>query len=228
MSNFGTFTPSTTSTLPLNYIPQFFEAEQDANGMSALVIEADDIGTIVNLDTVGINSFGQTLILIDAVDSSPTAIKLRLTNGKIPLRGNSCRFKATCGTTGVRAYQESMAPQDKNPVIFRKLMSQALANSETVFDNFTALGLANLSPTDLITIGYRNGHVEQNLAVEQLGFMYGFNGFGTTDELDLATPGVTYPSVIGNYEGDIEFVSLICGAATNIYVERMVTLSALK
>lgn len=226
MSKVGIFGTSVTTELQLNFIPEFIQFNNLSSSFSKLVVEADDLGTLVNLDANGILTFGLGETAQDDLISSSGSGQLRLTNGKIPLQGNNCRFNGTNGPlNNIDVFQSSDQPMAENPVIFKKSMVTALANSELRLNNFWQLGLYNIDPVnDIVTIEFSNGHTEAKYSTAQLGFLYGRSGAGITEPIDLASPETnTLPSLLTNFEGEIESVSIIPTADRTIYLDRIVS-----
>jgi hypothetical protein len=222
MSKIGTLTGGATTTISLNFIPEIIELE-DGAVISSLVVETTDYGVILNLDANGVTSMGK----LEQFGAVSATLKFPLATGQLPLNGQSCRITATLAAGADREiYQRSTRGiTAKDGAIIRTSISQALQNSEIIFDKFSYLGLFNVGTSDILNLVYENNHVETSLDIRQVQAML-VEQMGGVTAPDLNT--VLSPSVLDNTNGTFRKVTLIpSGGNRNIYVRRLQNIQAI-
>jgi hypothetical protein len=167
----GTLTTgaATVDTFKLNYVPQYlyYIAATQLTGIKVTV--AGD-GVVLDLDANGLGAvdgigrYGQVansyLIPLATALIPNKVVEIQTTN-------SAAQTPALYGFS----LQNSMRAEGVPISYVRSVKQIALAGSAATFENFAQLGFSSPTTSDIINIGYVDGHVEQFESTELLGII---------------------------------------------------------
>jgi hypothetical protein len=160
MAKLGDFAASTTTTIQVNYLPQFIFIPDVTSNPTKLQVDVLGAGTIVNLDEAGI----QVMNFLNAKGSVTNGILIQVSNGLIPNKTVDITItNAVAGTISAYGFNpdgrgNAYAMYEKNTV---------LAGSGFTFDKFGVVGFDSPTATDIFNVVYADG-TEDSLSVEEL------------------------------------------------------------
>lgn len=210
------------TTIPLNFIPSLIEIS-DGAAINRLVVQTDDYGIHLNLDTNGVNAMG----ILENFGAVGLVRRFRLADGNLPLEGKSCQITATLASGANRNLfvRSEKDVTKENAILTKTNIINALADSEVVVQKFSYLSLVNCGANDLITLVYRNGRVESKLHPYQVQAMLA-ETMGGFDSPTLAS--VQNPSVIDNTNQIFDSVRIQPASTINLYVQRLQSVAELR
>lgn len=198
----GTLAASTTTTINLNYLPAYLYFVAATTPTTFQVNVAGD-GVIANLDDDGVDMIG-TLNRQNRVSNS---FLIPLADGLI--KGKNVDITITNAVAGtVSVYGFSVSP---GATYIQHLSQTVYANSGASFDNLAAYMAPNAGTTDLYTVTYRNGTVQQFNRIEMLPIL------GASQAVVLSN---SY--VFNNYDQTIRMIQVTPAANQTVYVTRFI------
>lgn len=149
----------TATTIDLTYMPQvLYWANATTPQALRVIVEGD--GTILDLDTAGLNA----LKCVSQPGRAANGFYISLANGFVPSKNTQIIF-----TNGVAAAIDLYGYSLMKPATkyVQSVQQNVLANSGIVVSNFMVLALPNaVTATDIINVEYVNGHVQRYDAVD--------------------------------------------------------------
>lgn len=164
----GTLTTgaATVDTFKLTYVPQYlyYIAATQLTGIKVTV--AGD-GVVLDLDAAGLNAVSGIGRLGAVSNSYLIPLSTALISGKV------CEIQTTNSAAQTPAlYGFSLQNSMRNegvPIVYVKSVKQtALAGSSVTFDKFVQVGFSSPTTSDIFTVGYVDGHIEQFESTELL------------------------------------------------------------
>jgi hypothetical protein len=148
------------TTIKLNYLPQYLYYIA-ATQLTGLVVTVAGDGVIVNLDAVGLAAISG----IRRYGAVANSYMIPLADGFVPNKVVEMVFTNSAAQTP-DIFGFSLVKGDGYAVSF---METVLASSGKIFENFAHLAVLSMAATDLLTINYEDGHVQDFNSVELLG-----------------------------------------------------------
>lgn len=188
----------TATTINLTYVPQYLYWA-NATTLQALRVIIEGDGTIVDLDTAGINA----LKCVMMPGRQTNGFYMPLSNGFIPAKN-----VAIIATNGVAAAIDLYGFSIDKPAnrYIQSVMQNVLANSGISVSNFITLALPNaVTATDIINVEYANGLVQRYDAVDLLAQ----NAFYQND--------ITNSISVNNFRQNVRRVDFTPALAQNVY-----------
>lgn len=146
--------------MKLNYLPQYLYYIA-ATALTGLVVTVSGDGVILNLDAVGLAAISG----IRRYGAVTNSYLIPLADGFVPNKVVEMVFTNSAAQTP-DIFGFSMVKGDSYCYSF---METVLASSGKIFQNFAHLAVLSMAATDLLTVTYEDGHVQDFNSVELLG-----------------------------------------------------------
>lgn len=195
------------TTFKLNYVPQYLYYIAATQFTSMKVTVAGD-GVILDLDNAGLNAVSG----IGRFGLVANSYYIPLATALIP--GKVCEITVVNSAAQTpdlygHSLQNSMREAGVPIGYVKSFRQTVLANSSQMFETFAQLALASPTTSDIITVGFVDGHVEQFESTELLGWIT-----LVQNEVD------SY--VINNLEQMIDWVKIVPSTDRTIIVTQFV------
>lgn len=174
------------TTININYLPQYLYYIA-ATQLTGLKVNVGGDGVITDIDGVGLNGLSG----IRRFGAVANSYLIPLSNGFIPNKVVDLTFTNSAAQTP-DIYGFSLAKGSAYTVTRRQTM---LANSSITFTKFVHLVIGTPATTDIITIGYVDGHVQQYESTEFLAIYTLYSNETDSyciDNIDFMIDYVTY------------------------------------
>ncbi len=197
----GTLVASDTTTLDLQYLPQYIYFIASTVPTAFKVNVAGD-GVISDLDGDGLDAFGVQLI----IGRETNAYTMALADGLIANKVVAITItNAVAGTVDVYGFS-----REEGDVYVQTLRQQVLANSGANFDDFSYMSFPNAAAGDRFVITFEDGTVQD------------FNRLELTCMSQFSQNIVTGAFDLNNLAGDISLVNFIPAATQTVYLQRYI------
>jgi len=195
-----TVAPNTTDTFQANYVGTYLICRSNSIAdLGAIKVTPLGDGVLLDLDKGGAATIGQYLRI-----GAHTNIRIfPLTDGIYPQKITDITIENTGSSNSIDVYMPVLGQGST----YIKTMSQTmLANSQVVFDDFTALFLPNLDPGDQVTVDWEDGSSHTFDPLEA----YALSGFAQMNASQY----------IDNRDGRVKKVTVIPGTTQSAYLIR--------
>jgi len=194
------------TTISLTWVPQsiFYVA---GTQLTSLLVESIDSGTVINLDTAGLNAFGNA----GHVDRVTDGYLIPLANGYLPNTKCDIVIVNSAAQTPIIFGPTTGRPPDGLPMWIQGVQQQALADSGISLSKFSRAYFPNAAAADIFNVTFEDGLTYKTTREELQAIL------GVTNAL---ANGVS-DYLIDNTSQIIKMLQFIPAATQTIYIQRL-------
>ncbi len=197
----GELAASTTTTLTLQYLPQYLYFVASTVPTAFKVNVAGD-GVISDLDGDGLDFFGVQRLIGRETNGYTIALADGLIKAKVV---DITVTNAVAAIVDVYGFS-----REDGDVYVQTLRQQVLADSGANFEDFASMGFPNAAAGDRFSITFEDGTVQE------------FNRLELTCMMQFSQNVITGTFNLDNLEGEISLVNFIPGATQTVYLQRYI------